>query len=168
MSYEDMCQYFARVQICHINDDYHYSFMKASQNVKPNSNMPYTLMRLIVTGSGEHTISVYQKDERCFSRHSEYDYSNVRIILSKIEEDSDDLANLKLKYIKGCSGWDREVHLQVDNLLKGEYYVYVEVDWNEGSEETDFCVTCYGSSKSFFLRDENSLFEKEKFLAKAY
>ena len=115
-----------------------------------------------------HTISVYQKDERCFSRHSEYDYSNTRIILLKIEEDSDNLDNLKLKYIKGCSGWDREVHLNIENLAKGDYYVYAEVDWNEGTEEPDFCVTSYGASKTFFLRDENSLFEKEKFLMKVY
>ena len=53
MSYTDLCHYFSRVQICHINDDYQYSFMKANQ-----SRDSYSLMRLIVSGDGEHTISV--------------------------------------------------------------------------------------------------------------
>jgi hypothetical protein len=76
----------------------------------------------------------------------------------KIDEDSDDLEKLQVKYLKGCSGWDREVHCQFDNLTKGEYYVYVEMDWPENTEITDFCVSCYGASKTFFLRDEKSLF----------
>lgn len=67
-------------------------------------------MRLMISGDGEHTISVSQKDERCFNRHSEYDYSNCRIIVLKIEEDADDLDGLKIKYMKGVSGWDRESH----------------------------------------------------------
>ena len=58
-------------------------------------------MRLIVGGEGEHTISVSQTDERCFSRHSEYDYSNCRMIILKIEQDSDNLDGLKIKYMKG-------------------------------------------------------------------
>jgi len=155
MSYKDMCHYFSRIQICHINDDYSYSFTKASQR---RGN--YALMRLVVSGSGEHTIGVSQTDERCFNRHSEYDYSNCRMIVCKIEEDSDSLDKLKLKYLKGTSGWDRETFCQFDNLDKGEYFVYVEMDWNESTEDTDFCVTCYGASKTFYLRDEKSLFQK--------
>jgi len=55
-----------------------------------------------------------------------------------------------------------------DSLPKGEYLVYVEMDWNEATEDTDFCVTCYGASKSFYLRDEKSLFEKNDVLRKVY
>ena len=65
MSYTDMCHYFSRVQICNINDDYKYSFMKVSQE-----RGSYSLMRLMVSQDGEYTISVSQKDERCFDRHS--------------------------------------------------------------------------------------------------
>ena len=53
MSYSDLCHYFCRIQICQINDDYHYSFMKASHN-----RGSYSLMRLIVFHEGEHHISV--------------------------------------------------------------------------------------------------------------
>ena len=111
MSYEDVTHYFSRIQICHINDDYHYSFMKGSHN-----KGSYSLMRLKVAGAGEHTISVSQVDERCFNRHSEYDYSNVRIIVLKIENDADNLKDLNIKYMKGVSGWERESHAQFESL----------------------------------------------------
>jgi len=68
-------------------------------------------MRLIVSGQGEHTLSVSQTDERCFNRHSEYDYSNCRMIVCKIEEDSDVIDKLKIKYLKGTSSMDRETHV---------------------------------------------------------
>ena len=42
------------------------------------------------------------------------------------------------------------------------------MDWNEKTEDTDMCVTCYGASKSFFLRDEKNLFNKADFLRKGY
>lgn len=115
-------------------------------------------MRLVVTADGEHTVSVAQTDERCFNRHSQYEYSNCRIIICKIEKDADKIDDLEIKYLKGSSGYDRETHNQFDNLEKGEYFVYVEMDWNETTEDLEFCVTCYGASKTFFLRDEKSLF----------
>jgi len=123
-------------------------------------------MRVMVSGSGEHTLSVSQTDERCFSRHSEYDYSNCRVILAKIIEDSDDVNTLKLQYLKATSNQDRETHINIENLDKGEYFVYVEMDWNKNTEDTEFCSTCYGASRTFYLRDEKSLFAKEHILRK--
>lgn len=106
MSFEDACTYFSRFQICELNDDYQHSFMKASH--KKGS---YSLMRLVVGGEGEHTVSVSQVDERCFNRHSEYDYSYCRMILAKVEKDSDELKDLELKYVTAQSGQEREVHI---------------------------------------------------------
>lgn len=40
------------------------------------------------------------------------------------------------------------------------------MDWNENTEDTEFCVTCYGRSRTFYLRDEKSLFEKNEILRK--
>lgn len=86
----------------------------------------------------------------------------------KIEKDSDKLEELEIKYLLGTSSFERETHHIFENLEKGEYYVYVEMDWNETTEDTDMCVTCYGASKSFFLRDEKNLFNKTDFLRKGY
>ena len=125
-------------------------------------------MRLIVSKDGEHTISVSQQDVRCFSRHSDYDYSNCRMILTKIEKDADTIEELELKYITSKSGWDRETHITLDNLERGEYLVYIEMDWDETTEDLEFCSTCYGASRTFYLRDEKSLFPKFDFLRKTY
>lgn len=163
MAYTDVCHFFSRIQFGHINDEYHYSFMKAS-----HQRGSYTLMRLLVPGDGEHTISVAQTDERCFSRNSDYDYSNCRIIVLKIERDADTIKDLQLTYVNGMSGWDRDSHIEFENLPRGEYYVYIEMDWAEKTEDTEFCVTCYGYSKTFFLRDEKSLFDKVGLLRLAY
>ena len=121
-----------------------------------------------MTGDGEHTISCSQKDERCFNRHSDYEYSNCRLIVYQIVKDSDKLEELEIKYLLGTASWDRETHHIFPHLTKGEYYVYIEMDWNETTEDTDMCVTCYGASKSFFLRDEKNLFNKADFLRKGY
>ena len=132
----------------------------------------YSLMRLMVTQDGEHTISVSQIDERCYSRHSDYDYSNVRMIVMRITQDSDKLEELEMVFEKSTAGWDRDTHIQIENLEKGEYYVFAELDWQEDIPEhdknNDFCLTCYGKSKSFFLRDEKTLFDKVEFLKKVY
>lgn len=47
-------------------------------------------MRLIVSGDGQHTISVAQKDERCLPKGCGYEYSNCRVMLLKIDTDLED------------------------------------------------------------------------------
>lgn len=42
------------------------------------------------------------------------------------------------------------------------------MDWNNTTEDTDICATCYGRSRSFYLRDEKSLYEKNDLLRKVY
>lgn len=125
-------------------------------------------MRLVISNNGEHTVSTSQTDERCFNRNSKYEYSYCRMILAKIIKDSDKVEELDLKYVKAASGWDRETHIVMESLEKGDYFVFVELDWNESTEDTEFCSTCYGASKSFFLRDEKSLYNKNDILRKLY
>ena len=60
-------------------------------------------MRLIIEADGEHCISVAQKDERCYLRDTQYEYSNCRVILMKIDLDKTDADedgdNLEVEYI---------------------------------------------------------------------
>lgn len=101
-------------------------------------------------------------------RGSEYEYSNCRVVLMKIDLDKTDIDedgdNLEVEYIAGMQSWDRETHIENENLTKGEYYVFVQMDWNANTDETNFVVTCYGSSNSTFLRDEKALYTKEQVL----
>ena len=69
MCLDDVCHYFLRIQICHVDDNYQYSFMRTTH--LPSS---YSLIRLVVTDDGEQTISIVQTDDRCFKCDSPYDY----------------------------------------------------------------------------------------------
>ena len=90
------------------------------------------------------------------------------MILAKIEKDADTIEDIELTYVKGGSGWDRESHLFFENLKKGDYYLFVEMDWDENTEDTEFCATAYGAARTFYLRDEKTLFNKEDLLKKLY
>lgn len=126
------------------------------------------MIRLIIEADGEHCISVAQKDERCFLRDSQYEYSNCRVILMKIDLEKTDIDedgdSLEVDFIASTQSWDRETHIECEHLTKGEYYVFVEMDWNTNTDDTNFVVTCYGYSNSAFLRDEKALFTKDQAL----
>lgn len=56
----------------------------------------------------------------------------------------DDGDNLDVIYIKGDMSFERDTNVEIGYLMRGEYYVYVELDWNEKVQDTNFCVSCYG------------------------
>jgi hypothetical protein len=60
----------------------------------------------------------------------------------------------------------RDTWLECDSLEAGEYYMYVECDWPDWSDVTDFCVSYYGAASAYFLRDEAVLFDRDELLAK--
>ena len=54
--------------------------------------------------------------------------------------------NLEIEYIAGTQSWDRDTHIECEFLPKGEYYVFVEMDWHSSTSDFSFVVTCYGKS----------------------
>ena len=48
----------------------------------------------------------------------------------------------------------RDTWVEFKNLTPGHYFIYVECDWPESSEHTNFSVSSYGSGTCYFLRDE--------------
>lgn len=84
------------------------------------------------------------------------------MIVAKI--DNPDEEKKKLTYKNGKMGWMRDTWEEYDPLAPGEYYMYVEFDWPEKSEHNEFCVGCYGKNKSYFLRDEAALYNREELL----
>ena len=155
MCLEDIRKYFSRVQICRISERYKYSFFKARHKL----NM-FCMIRFVVNApGGHHYLSISQTDERCFDRKVDYDYSNCRLIVCKIENPEDE--EKILTYKNGKMGQDRDIWEEYENLESGEYYMYVEFDWPDKAEHTEFCVNCYGEAQTYFLRDERGLFDKD-------
>jgi hypothetical protein len=51
----------------------------------------------------------------------------------KIEQDAENIEELQVRYMKGGQGWDRETHTHFQNLPRGDYFVFVELDWDENT-----------------------------------
>lgn len=158
MCLDDIKKYFSRIQICRVNDRYRYSSFKARHKLGS-----FALIRFVVNApGGHHYLSINQTDERCFDRKNNYEYSVVRLIVAKIENPDEDVK--RLTYKNGKMGMDRDIWENYDNLEAGEYYMYVEFDWPDNVQHTEFSVSCYGAAQSFFLRDEKALYNKEELL----
>lgn len=79
---------------------------------------------------------------------------------TNIDEDGEDI---QLEYLKGNKSFQsRDTHIEIENLEPGEYYLYVEFDWQEATTDTKFVVTFYGESEADFLRDEMLLFPRKR------
>ena len=99
-------------------------------------------MFVVNAPGGHHYLTVNQTDDRCFDRKIEYDYSNVRLIVAKIENPDED--EKVLTYMNGKMGQDRDTWEEYENLEAGEYYMFVEFDWPDNVQHTEFCISCYG------------------------
>ena len=110
MCLEDIRKYFSRVQICRVNDNYKYSFFKARHKLKS-----FCMIRFVVNApGGHHYLAISQTDERCFDRKIDYDYSNVRLIVAKIENPDEE--DKILTYKNGKMGQDRDTWEEYENL----------------------------------------------------
>jgi hypothetical protein len=76
--------------------------------------------------------------------------------VAKIENPGED--KKILKYRNGKAGWLRDTWETYENLEPGDYYMYVEFDWPENQEYTEFAVAYYGFATAYFLRDESAQF----------
>ena len=153
MSFVDFTHYFSRVQICCIRDGYKYTSFKAY-----HEKGSWSIIRMVLEEDAEIYLSINQKDKRCFSRNQNYEYSNARLIVAKIEEDGE------LDYQYGKMGVDREVWEEY-TFTAGDYLCYVEVDW-QTEEINHFVLSSYGSSEAHFIRDEKG--EHPDFLEKVF
>ena len=112
MCFEDMKNYFSCIELCKINDQYNYSHKETSH--KPGK---FSLVRFKVHSDGPATISVTQKDKRCFPRGSDYKYSYVKMILAKIDLENtnihEDGDKVELEYIKGNKSASRDTHVEL-------------------------------------------------------
>ncbi len=110
MKLEDLQKYFSRVQICRINDSYKYASLKCS-----HKHGAFSLLRFTVEGSGGHCyLQVNQTDQRCFDRKVAYEYSNVRLIVMKIENPGETVK--VVTYKNGKMGYMRDTWEEYTNL----------------------------------------------------
>lgn len=163
MAFETMQNYFSRVQICKTHDNFHYSHKKIEQ---PQGK--YTLFEVNVGGTGKHSFSCSQKAARMFPRGSDYEYSNCRMILMKLNNGEN--LNDGVTYVKGGKGFkERDAYLECDDLEAGNYFLLVEMEWSEKNQgHHEFVASCYGSSMVVFVSDESGMYQLSDVLSKAF
>lgn len=165
MDFEDMKNVFGRIQICTYKDDYQYTHTDFVHQ-EPGS---YSLFKLEVPTTGEYTLSVCQKGDRMFDRHVQYEYSNSRMILIKLNNSH----NMEggVTYIKGQKGFkERDSHMHIESLEAGTYFFYVEMEWvtQESYDEYKFTVTSYGCGALKFMSELHEAFTRSQVLEKAF
>ena len=59
-------------------------------------------------------------------------------------------------------GFYRDTWKEFPNLQKGDYYVFVEIDWLPTTTQYDFTLSSYGAQQVYFVRDESKMIAKEE------
>lgn len=126
--------------VCKINDDYSYSYRKCLH--EKDSKFKHFLLNATVLNSGPMTISISQKDKRCYS-HKEVEnikYCLCTLKLYKVSGVSRQLIQEKRDYPH------RDFHMEIkDGLTYGNYLVLAEIDWERDNQTPrEFVVSFYG------------------------
>jgi calpain-15 len=131
MSLKDFKHYFARVQICKVNPLYSYNSFK----IRKQSKQGFTLLYVDFYDNSHCYFQVTQKDKRQFI-NTEYGYSLVRMIISKIDKERPE----ELRYIIGKMGQEKSI-FEEKELEAGSYLVYLEINYE--SKEYPFVFGTY-------------------------
>lgn len=93
MNIEDYQKYFPVTWVCKYKKDNNYYSVKLDHSHSPSN---HNVLRIVVPTAQEITISLNQRDKRCFKStiHPDYFYSYSRILLGKVEKNG-------LEYITG-------------------------------------------------------------------
>ena len=77
MSISDFKRYFTALQICRYHDSYEFS----SVRVQKKSYEDFYLIKMKITATGNYTLGLSQKDERCFPKCDDFKYDNCRFVI---------------------------------------------------------------------------------------
>lgn len=104
---------------------------------------------------GEYYFTLCQKDKRCF-HNKPYKYSPARIIFCQniFDEGAVDQEFGTFKYFESSGSANRDTVVHCANLKQGEYFMYVEMDWETDLAENEFVVSSYGVEECIFLCDD--------------
>ena len=153
MALEDYHLTFATTIICKVNDGYCYSTYEVKQDIGEN-----TILKFQISEDQTAFFSLSQLAYRIVPKEYQYHPYNAKMMLARLDKDNKDYP---LQYIDAIVDEKDDISLEAD-LIAGEYYLFVEVDWDE-SRPHDSCVI------SGYATHEISISEKKypSFLEKA-
>ena len=135
MSFNDFLHYFDVIDIAKLEPNYHTTYCK----INKNQAVKCQIIQLKIDKESPNTfIQLYQKNPRIIRKDGTYHHKVNSFII---------LADNEFKYIKGASG--KEAHLAIEIDLKpGTYYIFSDVNYrNEYKQITNFgyMITFYAS-----------------------
>lgn len=109
MDFEDLNDFFPRLQICKYNNKHKYSFEPYKGN--------WGIFYFLIDTAGMHTFSVSQVGERMAPRGAKYHYSDARMFLIKGNRNFNPTKETDFEYVAGAKDFHkRDVYLEVPNL----------------------------------------------------
>nr|QBH22547.1 calpain family cysteine protease [Philasterides dicentrarchi] len=132
ISIQDFAKYYLGVGICKVNDGYFYNSIRLDM-----SNSTQSLVKLTVTKESHLFVVLNQKDDKFFANEKDFNYSYLRIMVGKIEQN-------QFQFIGGNFVQNRECYIE-DNFMPGEYVIYVEALWI-GNFSRDLVVNTYSEN----------------------
>jgi len=160
MSFQDFCVNYESAQFCLCNDDFQYSYLKATLSKKHGG-----YYQVVISKKGNYFFTVNQRSKRKYPpafQEEGFEYSQITMVVGKRVGDD------KYTYIEGKQKDDREVWTAKSEdaiLEEGIYVVYVKGQWLFNNEQ-QFCLSVYGADKCEITQLQAD--EMNNFLPKLY
>ena len=129
MRFDDFCQNFSAVTICHYHDDYILSNVKGN-----NKDEAMDVKQFTINKKGSYYIGMSQPDKKQFGHDESYDFGFLSCTILKKDGDT-------FKYIDGFAYSRRDIWAKIE-LEEGSYLAIIYTNWN--SANTQYSFWAYG------------------------
>ena len=145
MSFEDFIKYFIIGGICHLYQDYHYSFIHI---FKESTVEGAIISKLTINENNTHCfLMAHQKNPRVILREGQYQSPVLFYLI---------LINSKFEYISSSYGQNHNITIEIV-LDKGIYYLISDINYRYVQKDIHgYTLSCY-SSFPFEIRLEDKL-----------
>ena len=134
MSFSDFRRYYIVVGICHLYQDYKYTYLHVPKSI--TSLGPY-LSRIEVNDDTHCYLMLHQKNQRIILKTGDYQKPVLTYIM---------LVDSNYNYINANSNCENNVAIEV-NLKKGIYYLITDANFRYvQNRQHGYNLSCYGSN----------------------
>ena len=145
MSYQDFITYYLVIGICHLYDDYVYSYLHVP---KAKTHKGAVISRIEVVNSNTHAyIQLHQKNPRIALKDGTYQNPVINYLM---------LVDKNNRYVKANGNGEMENAIEV-TLDKGTYYLISDINFRYISGQAPHCynLSCYSSSPVGIYEEKN-------------
>ena len=165
MTYEDMITAYGCIDICKIDDNNSFSYLKVS-DTKGYNVIKFKYLKKSDGKKSLTTFAVSQKDCRAEEADGNSDFNlnsytrsvDVKFVKVKDEKVGNIFVEGNCQKIEGLKEESpyalRETYNEFKEFDAGTYYMYVKIKWNGKAATKDFAVNSYSPSKVNWLADD--------------